>query len=244
MVHVKIVGFDLDDCLFNSTKLSENARVKGLEAMIRLGLDIHKDEGIKLLQEVVQEYGSNSSRHFDFFLRRLNELENISIPLSEQYQYIAAAVIAYHKEKIKSIKLYDDVEPSFKKLKEMNLKIAIISDGLPVKQYEKIIRLNLIHLVDHIIISDEIGVRKPNPRLFDYCLKKFNIKYDEMIYVGDNLEKDIIPAKMNNIISIYIHRGGKHDKNLSKISLNKELHPDYEIYNLEEIIPIVQNLNN
>ena len=40
MCPIKLVGFDLDDCLHNSTGLSESARIKGIDAMISLGLKI------------------------------------------------------------------------------------------------------------------------------------------------------------------------------------------------------------
>ena len=39
---IKLVGFDLDDCLFDSTGLSKRARIKGIDAMINLGLNIER----------------------------------------------------------------------------------------------------------------------------------------------------------------------------------------------------------
>jgi hypothetical protein len=40
MCPIKLIGFDLDDCLFDSTGLSNRARIKGIDAMINLGLKI------------------------------------------------------------------------------------------------------------------------------------------------------------------------------------------------------------
>ena len=51
MCPIKLVGFDLDDCLFDSTGLSDKARIKGIEAMIKLGLDINHEKAIKMIQE-------------------------------------------------------------------------------------------------------------------------------------------------------------------------------------------------
>jgi putative hydrolase of the HAD superfamily len=244
MSPIKLVGFDLDDCLFDSTGLSERARVKGIDAMIELGLNLDRQKAIILLQEIVNEYGSNSSKHYDYFIRRLNRIENFSISFNQQYKYIAAAVMAYHQEKINSIKLYEDVKPSLKKIKEMGIKSAIISDGIPIKQYEKILRLQIDELVDLIVITDEVGIRKPNPKLFEYFLEKFGVKGNETIYVGDNIEKDIIPAKMNGIHTIYIHRGGKYDFSLSDLNLTDKEIPNYEIDKLYELFDIVSKINN
>jgi putative hydrolase of the HAD superfamily len=244
MTPIKLVGFDLDDCLFDSTGLSERARIKGIDAMIDLGLKIEREKAISLIHEIVNEYGSNFSQHYDYFMRRLNELKILDVSKKfNQYKYIAAAVMAYHKEKIESISLYNDVKPCLIKLKELNIKSAIISDGIPIKQYEKILRLNIHELIDLVVISDEIGIRKPNPKLFSYCLEKFDVLGPETIYIGDNLDKDVVPSNQNNIFSVYIHRGGKYDTYKTGNDLGGKIKPDFEISNLVEIFEIIDQLN-
>ena len=245
MSPIKLIGFDLDDCLFDSTGLSERARIKGLDAMIKLGLKIDKTKAVRILNEIVREYGSNSSKHYNHFLRRLNQMdEKIEfISYNDRYKYIAAAVMAYHEEKVNSIKLYDDVKINLSKLKQLSIKTAIITDGIPIKQYEKIFRLKIDQLIDLIVISDEIGIRKPNPELFNYCLKKFNIKGQETIYVGDRLDKDILPANMNNIYSVYLHRGGKYDDYKTDFKIEGKFKPDYEISDLNELFNIINEID-
>ncbi|KKN65544.1 hypothetical protein LCGC14_0480700 [marine sediment metagenome] len=246
MCPIRLVGFDLDDCLFDSTGLSNKARIRGIDAMIKLGLKIEREKAVKILNEIVKEYGSNSLNHYNYFIRRLNLIKEDmdNIPLSNQYKYIAAAVMAYHKEKVNSIRLYDDVQNCLERLNDNRIKTAIISDGIPIKQYEKILRLNIDKLIDFIVISDEIGVKKPNPELFKYSLSKFGIKNKEMIYIGDRLDKDILPANLANIYSIYLHRGGKYDSNNVNMKIQKEFKPDYEIFHLDKIFDIIDELNN
>ncbi len=242
---INLVGFDLDDCLFDSTGLSHRARIKGIDAMINLGLNIEREKGIQILEEIVQEYGSNYSEHYNVFFRRINHLESSieTIPYNDQYRYIAAAVMAYHKEKIDKIKLYKDVRPCLKKLRKRGIKTAIATDGLPIKQYEKILRLEINDLIDFVAISDEIGIRKPNPKLFEYFLNKFGLKGKETVYIGDRLENDIRPAIENNIHAILIHRGGKYDLNVEKSSIPEKWKPQYEISNLDQLLPIIDKLN-
>ncbi len=243
MCPIKVVGYDLDDCLFDSTGLSQRARIKGIDAMISLGLKIERQKALILIQEIVAEYGSNSSKHYDYFIKRLNQYENYAITFNEQVRYITAAVMAYHGQKIKHIQLYNDVLKTLEKLKKSSIKTAIITDGIPIKQYEKIFRLGIDDLIDLIVISDEIGIRKPNPELFSYCLKKFKVKGHETIYVGDNIYKDIIPAKLNKIHSVYIHRGGKYDTHVTGETISEENKPDHEISNLNELFNIINGLN-
>ena len=245
MSPIKLIGFDLDDCLFDSTGLSERGRIKGIDAMIKLGLKIDKEKAVKIVQEIVKEYGSNSSKHYDYFIRRLNQMDNKIeyISYNDQYKYIAAAVMAYHEEKVKSIKLYNDVKDCLLKLKKSSIKTAIITDGIPIKQYEKILRLKIDNLIGLVVISDEIGIKKPNPELFNFCLNKFGVKGPETIYIGDRIDKDIIPANLNNIYSVYLHRGGKYDTfkaDWNNQGVNK---PDFEISNLNEIFDIINEIN-
>ncbi|MFX1276023.1 MAG: TIGR02253 family HAD-type hydrolase [Promethearchaeota archaeon] len=245
MCPIKLVGFDLDDCLFDSTGLSERARIKGIKAMINLGLDINPQEAIDTIQEIVKEYGSNFEMHYDYFIRRLNHRKNsMNISYTNQYKYIAAAIIAYHQEKIDSINLYDDVEDCLKKLNSMRIQSIIISDGSPVKQNEKILRLGLDKLIDSVFISDQIGIKKPNKKLFEYCLNTLEVKSSEAIYIGDRIDMDIIPAKMCGIHAIYIHRGGKYDFYNSHEKIPQENKPDYEISSLKEIFKIIEKINS
>jgi putative hydrolase of the HAD superfamily len=246
MTPIKLIGFDLDDCLFDSTGLSERARLKGLDAMISLGLNIDKSKAVQILMEIVKEYGSNSSKHYNYFLRRLNQMEDDIdfISYNDRYKYIASAVMAYHAEKVNSINLYDDVDKCLMKLKDSAIKTAIITDGIPIKQYEKILRLKIDKLIDLVVISDEIGIKKPNPELFKYCLKKFKVKGPETIYVGDRIDNDIIPANLNKIYTVYIHRGGKHDTYKPDYEIQGVNKPNYEISNLNELFDIINEINN
>lgn len=243
---IKVIAFDLDDTLYNATELAREARISGLKAMIKKGLKIDLENAVLILNEIVKEYGPNSSQHYDIFILRINRFEpQIDfISISQKNKYVSSAVMAYHAQKIKLIKPFEDVVPCLKQIKDLGIKTAIISDGIPIKQYEKILRLGIDNLIDLVVISDEIGIRKPNPKLFEYCLKKFGIKGEESIYVGDNLEKDLVPAHMNGMNSVYIHRGGKYDSFATgDKTLNSKI-PKFEVNSLLELKKIILEINS
>ncbi len=243
---IKVIAFDLDDTLYNATELARDARISGLKAMIGKGLKIDLENAFLILDEIVKEYGPNSSQHYDIFILRINRFEpQIDfISTSQKNKYISAAVMAYHAQKIKLIKPFEDVVPCFKQIKDLGVKTAIISDGIPIKQYEKILRLGIDNLIDLIVISDEIGIRKPNPKLFEYCLKKFGIKGEESIYVGDNLEKDLVPAHLNGMNSVYIHRGGKYNSFTTGDKILNGKIPTFEVNSLFELKKIIIEINS
>lgn len=231
---IKATVFDLDDTLYNSTELSTHARRSAIRAMNALGLPATFDEASQVLSEVVEEYGSNYNYHFDQMLKRLN------VESSKMKLFIAAGMIAYHDVKFASMRPFHDVIPTFIELRKSEIKICVLSDGNAIKQYEKILRLRLQDFLDDTIISEEVGIRKPNPKLFELPLQRFKIKPQECIYIGDNYERDIIPCKRLGIWTVLIHRGGKHDQPSFS---DKETAPDYELSNLKDLISIIKEVN-
>ncbi|MHA1721224.1 MAG: TIGR02253 family HAD-type hydrolase [Promethearchaeota archaeon] len=238
-MEIKWIGFDLDDTLFNGTLLVEKARQASIRMMIEYGLPVPEKYAIRLLNEIVIEFGTNSENHLDNLMLRLKN--ESTFPISSEInvnKLVAAGVMGYHREKVKHFKLFKDVIKTLEKLRELKIKTAIITDGSPKKQYEKILRLKLENLVDEIIISDEVAVRKPNPNLFSYFLQKYNCKPNEFIYVGDRLERDIEPANKSGIISVLVHRGTKYDPKKTKIRSN--IKPKYHINSLYELFSIIK----
>ncbi len=238
---IKLILFDLDDCLFDITELSSYARTEALNEMIKYGLKVDFKIGLNMLREVVSEYGSNHSAHFNIFLKRVKSLDPNSMKDIPEEMIVAAAVIAYHRVKVKNIKPFPDVIPFLVKARETypDLKLGIITDGIPVKQFEKILRLRIERYFDEIIISDDIGIRKPNPKLFSYALDKVKVKPSETLMVGDRLDNDIEPANAVKIHTALIHRKTKYDVDSEKIS---KIKPEFEIQSLSELSLILEKL--
>ncbi len=231
---IKATIFDLDDTLFDSTELSSQARRNAIRAMIGVGLPASFDEAHQVLSEVVKDYGSNYSFHFDQMLKRL------SVESSKMKFFVSAGMIGYHDVKYANIRPFTDVVPTFLELKKLEVKICILSDGDALKQYEKILRLRLQDFLDDIIITEEVGIRKPNPKLYKLALERFHLKPNQAIYVGDNYQRDIIPSRELGIHTVLIHRGGKYDQTAL---IDKQKLPEYELDNLKDLIPIIKKIN-
>lgn len=83
-------------------------------------------------------------------------------------------------------------------------KVGIITDGRPEGQRAKLHALGI--QVDKIIVTDElggVGFRKPNEMAFRLMQEKFLIPFENMIYVGDNLQKDFIAPESLGMRSAY-----------------------------------------
>ncbi len=245
MNQIQLIGFDLDDTLYDATILAEEARLGGLKKIREYGLEFKLSEGFELLQDIVKKYGSNYPYHFNIFLERIKENPQLydldkfefSIP-----KYVAAGVMGYHEVKVNKIEPFPEVSDVLTRLKEQKFILILISDGLAVKQYEKLMRLGILHFFDNIFISEEVGWEKPNPKFYQNCLDQLNIHGSNAIYIGDRMENDISPAKDVGMHTILIHRGGKHDPNLTDVDhILKSIIPDHEIDDLTQLFRILES---
>ena len=65
----------------------------------------------------------------------------------------------------------------------------------------------LLRFFEVVVISDEVGISKPDPRIFELALEQLRVAPDEAAMVGDRLDNDIGPARRLGIIGIRVWRG-------------------------------------
>ena len=78
--------------------------------------------------------------------------------------------------------------------------LHIITNGFEEIQSKKMINSKIHHYFDQIITSESVGVKKPNPRVFEFALEVANAKKENSIMIGDSLEADI-----NGALSAGLH---------------------------------------
>lgn len=212
---VKVVLFDLDDTL-----ISEDDYIKS---------------GYNHVAKVIEnKYSLNASKIYDDLYRLyIEDSKNVFNRVLDKYG------IKYNKEDIMflvneyrnhipTIEFYDDVIPTITELKKRGIKIGIISDGYLSTQKSKAEVLGLYNLFDKVIFTEELGREywKPHPKSFEVMKEYFDVNYDEMIYIGDNPEKDFFISSIYPIKTVRINR-------------NKGVHFDkYYFKNIREMISI------
>ena len=234
MPQLRALFLDIDDTLYSTSAFAEAARRNAMEAMIRHGLRASADDAMAELREVIAEFGSNYAFHYDRLLKRLPPAV---LPPGNHALLVAAAVSAYHDTKYQRLTPFGDVCDVLRRIRERtDLRVGIISDGLTLKQAEKLVRLGIVGWLDTtaIFISDQIGISKPNRKLYQRACQSVGVPPTECMYVGDHPEHDIVPAKAIGMIAVR-HRspGGKHAARDGPVA------PDYEIASFSELVPIL-----
>ena len=88
--------------------------------------------------------------------------------------------------------------------KKMGLKLALISNGRSPFQERNFNSLGISHLFDAVIISEAVGLRKPDRAIFELVSEILAVKPDRTVFVGDNPLADIKGSKDVGMYSVYI----------------------------------------
>ena len=90
------------------------------------------------------------------------------------------------------------------KCQNLKVNICIVTDMTSIIQVRKLQKLNIAKYIKYLVTSEEVGVEKPNHKIFQTALNKLKLSAKEVVMIGDNEEKDIKGAKLLNIKSYKI----------------------------------------
>ncbi|MBR7154593.1 MAG: YjjG family noncanonical pyrimidine nucleotidase [Paludibacteraceae bacterium] len=105
--------------------------------------------------------------------------------------------------------------------------LTIISNGFKEVQYYKFAHAGLTDCFSHTIISEEVGINKPQPEIFRIALEKNGVAAEETVMIGDSYSSDIEGAKAAGIDQIWLHEG-ETDQTAT-----------YIVPRLEDVLPIL-----
>ena len=111
-------------------------------------------------------------------------------------------------------------------------KVGIVTNGIKEVQYSRIENSEIAKYIDKIIISDEVGVNKPDKRIFEYAMNYFEVSDKKaVIMIGDSLGADIKGGQNAGIDACWVNlRNNVNDTGIV---------PKYEVRKLEELFEIL-----
>ncbi len=224
---MKAIGFDIGGTLVNYNKpLNWSGSFKDALTFMCKNTNIlveaeKIDEAIEILQKYntrvnPREYEVSSDKIFGEILKKWGEEEKINECKKSFYTFFQ-----------REVTVYTDAENILKYCKENGIKTSVYTDvayGMDDEFSLKDIE-TLAQYIDLKLTSRNVGYRKPNSKGFEAMLKTFEIRPEEMLYVGDE-EKDIIGAKSVGMKAILINRGNEE----------KQFNQDATIKSLDELV--------
>ena len=140
----------------------------------------------------------------------------------------------YNKIKLKSLKVYPNVESTLETLQTMGLKLGLVTDAFYNNAQLRLKATGLLDFFEVIITADMTNTKKPQPDTLLLALKKLNVKPKNAVYVGDSLRRDIEPANRLGMITIHAKYGN------SQFHEKRKGNADHIINNINEVIEIVK----
>ena len=131
----------------------------------------------------------------------------------------------------KKLSPYPEVKKVLNNLKEKNYKIAILSNGTPSLLNELVLSNNLDNVFDDIFSIEEVKIYKPDSKVYNIPLNKYQINKDEVAFLSANTW-DVSGGGNFGYNSIWVNR----NKNIFD---NLDYEPKNEIENLTQLLDIV-----
>ncbi len=183
--------------------------------------------------------------NLDFIVATLKRLGMEANPTDPQLKSIVSAYFIPFRE---SLRVFPGTRDTLATLKnDYSLKLGLVSNFTSTQAiHEFLTHLELHPFFDVVIVSSEVEIRKPHPRIFEIALEKLSVKPDESVFVGDDIECDIAGAHNIGMFTVQIRSPAPPPIDqiaMSDNMLNGSCLPDYKIESISEIINIIQSLS-
>ncbi len=206
--------------------------------------DLKKD----FFMDIQERLGLNEITHAQFMceceqaimLEKFESLDQLYTKLLNHFSHPVGEILLgdldfLWNKSLKTIKLYPETKKVLKKTRK-NFKTALVSncENFAVNHLNSN-GLKFNDFFDETILSCDVALLKPNPKIFRLPLKKLKIKPAEAVMVGDSLRTDMTGAKRAGMKSILIDRKNRHK--------GKKLSVDAVIHSLDELDEIIEFKN-
>jgi len=220
MKKIKAIIFDAYGTLFDVNSAAEKCKE-------RLG---DKWEGFANYWRTTQlEYTwlrSLMRRHKDFW-----QITEDSLDKSMNFYNIDNSMRSELLNLYKVLSPFKEVKDALKKLKQSNYKLAILSNGTPDLLNELVVSNQLKDIFDDIFSVEEVGIFKPDSKVYDLPINKYNIEKSEVLFLSANTW-DVSGAGNYGYNTVWVNRN-------NNIFDKLDFEPNQQISNLSELLDLI-----
>ncbi|QUG86875.1 HAD-IA family hydrolase [Bacillus nitratireducens] len=219
--------FDLDDTLLDRDKAVDKLFLFVLEKC-------YEDVSDTVKNNMLQKFKEYDKREYGISDKTI-VLESLFNEFAPKYRLPHNYIQDFWNENFPKCFSIDQNTIHFLNHIKRHFKIGIITNGSTHRQKAKIINTNLNNYFDTIIISEEVGLSKPDKRIFELALNKLNVQPENTLFVGDDLEKDIAGCQNANIKGVWF--------NPNMIKNNTDIKPYAEITSFDNLLSYCGEIN-
>ena len=176
------------------------------------------------------------------FIARMALRGNGYEPISDIYQdmldewpgsflSLDAAVEAHFNVMPKVVTLLPKTEAMLRRFRSKGVPVGVVTNGGSTTQWGKLRNTCIAALVEACVVSEDFGTRKPESAIFRHALELIGAEAESTLFVGDNVEHDIMGAFRMNMQTAWMCLGRTWEAKLP--------YPDYVINKVWEVEKLV-----
>lgn len=224
---IQAVLFDLDNTLVNRRKAFQGYAERFVDEFVVIGDSTNRTE---IVESIIAADQDGYRKKRELYTELMTSLEMKSpVTADRLLEY-------WFSEFFKHTVVMDGALELLEQLKLKQIKLGLITNGSVHSQNSKIDQVQLRSYFDAIIVSDEVQLKKPDPKIFELALERLGVSAASSIYVGDHPRNDITGAKSAGLGTVWIREIAEWDEALDK--------PDHMIKRLDEVGRILEELES
>lgn len=234
--------FDLDDTLLAFSNASERAWKKCCDDFVLCNpVDFTSRELFQCLFKIRKWYWSDPERNkigrYDMKKARREvfsyALEEIGFHDKNRIYETADSYTALQET---LWDLFEGTKDALQILKNSNIRMAVVTNGTSEVQRSKLERFGIIGFFDYLIIDAEVGVSKPDVKIFEIALEKLSMEPSSVWMIGDNLIWDVEGPQKLGIFAVW------NDFSHEGLPANSTIVPDKIVCSIFEMVQYINTL--
>lgn len=203
---IKLIIFDLWQTLaYRAVDYSTTSKM-----LEETGVSIQKKEFVKIFERAIQTKDWNNK--YEAYKQLC---ERMGLETTKENVKKLMSIRDYAEARTK---LYPEAIPLIKQLKEKNLKIGLISNTSVFTQ-QIIEETGLLDYIDYPVLSYEVGLIKPDPRIYNYLLRLAKVRPGQALMIGDKLVDDVLTPRKLGMKAIHFQNYPRLIRELKKQGL-------------------------
>jgi putative hydrolase of the HAD superfamily len=222
------VVFDIGDTLIDASGLMEHALRESAERLYREKLIEDTTRFMETYRRFDKSTHGSDVNHLFSDLRIIRRTWS-ELRLAYSPNSVGTFLGTYRECVRQGVKRDDELVNLFCHLKDHGLKIGVITDGSTIEQIEQLFLLGVVRYLDILVTSEDVGVEKPDRKMFQAAIDGLMTEAKDIVMVGDDVERDIIGAKRLGMSAVLVTRYG------SKNITDSNITPDITLSDITEL---------
>lgn len=202
--HINVIAFDLDDTLWPCMPTIQRAEQVLYRWLQRYYPRITEGYDPEQLVAYRREFSRRDPRYaIDMTGMRLDFLQHLGETHDYDGEQLARKGFDVFFEVRQQVEFYDDVLPCLQRL-QRKFRLGTISNGNASVEH-----VGLGEYIEHAVSAGEVMAAKPDPLIFQQLAKRFRVRPDQILYVGDHPHYDVAGASAAGYHAVWINRDGQ-----------------------------------